>query len=274
MSVDIYDAINAFAASETGKGRRGTAVQRRRAIAVLRKLWQLWGEDEIGFHDLERLFGDSHEWRFWTDDIRLGISTTGGDVAAASVTLVHEALHLVEDMSYVDEELACRQLQLLYYPELLPPGTLFSNRRRRRVRAIITVGTGREQSLSDQSRFAARDQLVDYVINIRTYADSLEVDWVARHARDWGGLSNRWGSTKGEFLRVLGGDHDASAEQAGLIVAILESVSPTEWREVIRTAGGEDKVRRAVRFALYSNEYYGRLQSVQSSTGAPTLIGG
>jgi hypothetical protein len=53
----------------------------------------------------------------------------------------------------------------------------------------------------------------------------------------------------------LGGDHDASSEHAGLIVEILASVPPAQWHEVIRAAGGEDRLRRAVRYALYSNLY-------------------
>ncbi len=71
MSIELYDAINAFKASQTGRGNQGTTAERRCALAVVRKLWQLWGENEIGFHDLDSVFGDSHEWGIFRDDIRL-----------------------------------------------------------------------------------------------------------------------------------------------------------------------------------------------------------
>jgi hypothetical protein len=272
MSIDIYEAINAFKASQTGRGTRGTTVEQRRAHNVVRKLWQLWGENEIGFHDLNNTFGDSDEWRVFSDDIRLDNSLNGGIIASASVTLIHEAVHLVESVTYVEEELLCRGLQLLYYPELLPPGVTYYDRRGRRKTAILSVGSAREDSLKEQTKYARRNQLVDYVIGIPEYAEYLESEWVARHGRDWGGVANRLGWTKGKFLKVLGDDHSIPAEHADLIVEILESVSETQWSTVIQAAGGEANIRRATRYAVYDNDYLGRLRIVESRSGAPSLV--
>jgi hypothetical protein len=272
MAVDVYDAINAFKASHTGRGHVGTAVERRRARAIVRKLWELWGDDEIGFDDLDNLFGDSHEWGLFRDDIRVDLGSTGNNVAGVSVTIVHEAVHLLEDRSYIDEELLCRTMQLHYYHELLPPGIPYQDRRGRRKRAILHGGTARESSLRSQAELADRNQLVDYIINIREYADSLDADWVAANGRGWDGLSRRWASTKGNFLRVLGDGNTSATANARLIVEILESVTQTQWHEVIRSAGGEGEIRNAVRYAVYSPDFLPRLQRVQARPGAPVIV--
>jgi hypothetical protein len=103
MAVKLYDAINLFKASQTGRGNLGTSDQRALARSVVTKLWRLRGEDEIDFsHD--SAFGVSGGLRsLFGADVRLHDPTVGGDAASASIILVHEAVHLLIDRHYLDE---------------------------------------------------------------------------------------------------------------------------------------------------------------------------
>ena len=271
MAASIFDAFNLFLASQTGRGNLGTAAQRTLAHQVRTKIWRLLRNDEIEIAGLRSsVMGSSGGLRAFTGcDIQISDSLRD-DVAGISVTLVHEVVHEIVDLDYVDEELLCRGLQLVYYAELLPPGVAYADGRGRGQRATLTVGSARETSLRSQVAWARANQLVDYIISMSEYGNSLSIHWVRRNGRNWGGPRNRWATTLGHFLRLLADGGEAA--EAGLVVECMEAVSAGRndlWRELLRTAGGERALAEAVRRpnALYSNEYFARLQALQTRWG-------
>jgi hypothetical protein len=162
---------------------------------------------------------------------------------------------------------------LLYYAELLPPGVTYYDESRRRQVGMLRVGSVIEADLAEQARWARPDQLIDVLISrVRDYRDSLTAEWVVRNARGFGGPRNRWASTIGHYLRVLA-HPPYTSDQAGLIVELLEAAAatPANWPALVAAAGGDDTVRRAIHFALYSIPYHERLRAVQARVGGSAL---
>jgi hypothetical protein len=257
----IARAIALFMASAVSNTRLGRQ--------VLRKLIELQGESEIEFEELEARPGYTTHAK-----AREGIRSWGrADVAVneqyrrnvvrTSLELVHEAIHLIREQPYVDEEMAARNLQIDYYTEL-EGGIPFGRFRYQSARGSVP-------SLERQRQYRTRNQLVDYIINIPTYSESLEVEWVRTHIREWGNLSNRWRHTKGRYCQVLA---EEPVGNAGLVLDILESETDSGgFHHVVNWIGGGDfnrglvRVREAIRrgYALYSTSYYRRIEALQTT---------
>jgi hypothetical protein len=170
------------------------------------------------------------------------------DLAEFSVVLVHEATHHVHGRRGVmaEEELHCFELALLFYAELMPPGLTYYDARRARRAAMMRVGGRYQQELQVQEGWARRQQLLDYVLSLIAYCrESLTPEWVERNAGNWGGVRNRWASTKGLFIRQLGAGRSPNA--ARLILEIMESIdSQANYTETVTRAGGENAMRAAI----------------------------
>ncbi|MEW5958055.1 MAG: hypothetical protein AB1801_10050 [Chloroflexota bacterium] len=231
---------------------------------MLRKLIELQGESEIGFERLEQnVRAESREGlgSWGRHDVAIS-EQFRQNVIMTSLRLVHEAIHQIQEQPYVDEELAARGLQIDYYTELgagIPFGQF---------RYQVVQGTDPDLEIQRQRR--TRNQLVDHIINIRTYSESLEFEWVARHVRDWGGIANRWRHTKARWVQVLS---EQPVGSTGLILEILESeTGGGGFRHLVTWIGAGDfgqglaRIREAFRrgYALYSTPHYRRIEALQT----------
>lgn len=236
---------------------------------LLSKLIELHGEAEIGFAGLEAEPG-----YITNAEAREGIGSWGRvdiavneqyrfNVIRTSLELVHEALHHVQEEAYVDEELAARGLQIDYYTEL-KQGIPFGRFR-------YQVGGNTISSLESQRTFRARGQLVDYVMTMPGYRQSVEAAWVKNHINHWGGIKYRWRYTRARYLQVLSED---SFSNIRIILNILESESNAQgFNQLMAWVGSGDRnqglatMREAIQrsFALYAPAYFQRIQALQES---------
>jgi hypothetical protein len=288
----IYDAINVFKYSRTGQGTAvigGDAAYqeryRRLARDVVAKLWHLWSADEIAFAHLgPGLVGDSQADRRGAD-IRVSdqlepsantatytSAAQQGKLAACSCNLAHEATHLVRRIaSYPEEEVLCRTIQLFYFREL-QQGCSYQSRvaHTRCVAKFLPTTPFHHAYRSRMNRLASHD-LIDSVFNIDEYRRDLETaqtaDFIARSLTWWGGLGNRWPSTKGYYLKSLASqtDHDYASE----ILRVLESITAAQWPAARSCAGSLDRIRRrlAANNNLYNVPIDNRIVRVQDTLG-------
>ncbi len=255
MAVDtrIWEAASMFISSPTGRGQRGNPRQRSLATQVVRKLQNLISEDEIGFSNLDaNTYGVSYEGiaSWGRNDIQV-TNILRSDIAGTSIVLVHEGTHLVIDRHYVQEELDCRTLEILYFEDLAytPTRWLYQTRNGGTATSVqlnpaTLSGAPYLQGLDYQRTLLGRDQLVDYVLSMSEYSDSVRTDWVRQNFNNWGGIGNRWPSSQGVFIRRLASD--GGELNAAFIVRILLSVSHTRrdvWDYLVRMAGGLDRLR-------------------------------
>lgn len=287
----IYDAINLFKYSGTGLGttsiggdRAYQERYRRLAGDVVAKLWYLWSSDEIGFaHLSSTLVGDSSTGRHGTDirvnsliapasDSTYTSTDEQGKLAACSCNIVHEATHLVRNIaSYPEEEVLCRMIQLFYFRELRQGRSYGSRLTGTQCTARFLPTTPFYSSYQNRmNRYASRD-LIDNVVNNPEYRRDLETpetaDFVARSLGWWNGLSNRWPSTRGYYLRSLASHGDR--DYAYSILQILESILPGQWPAARSCAGDLDRIRRGLRsnYHIYGNPFTRRIESVQQRLG-------
>jgi hypothetical protein len=298
----IYDAINIFKYSPTGQQRSqvggGAEYQQRfRGLVedVLRELWRLWGRDEIGFSDMpwnEQIiqYGDSA--RRWGFDIQVNrrleptssaatyaTAQSQGILAGTSSIMVHEAAHLLREANLVEEEVACRTLELLYYEDLLAGQTYTSRVTGSRCTARLLPNSPEIQHLiaayNGRRQWHSRGQLVDHLLNdTRVYRLRLTVDFIQRSIRWWGGIRNRWLTTRGFYLNTLAAE--GRNARGDLILEILESFSNrSQWQTAKRVAGDLDQLRGALRASgwLYDLRFVGRLETVQQTTGEYLGVG-
>ncbi|MDX1389530.1 MAG: hypothetical protein R3344_10100 [Acidobacteriota bacterium] len=281
----IYDAINIFKYSPVGRGARTVGgdpeYQARYANLIERSidvLWALWSDDELGYADVgDSTFGQHKEGR-WGTDIRIsdryrpdvGAAYTNAvnqaKVAATSLILSHESIHRAHDRPYVEEEVACRTVQNLYYHDLVQ-GIRYTSR----VSGTPCVAKLESNSPALEGLLWTYDirirkhgwrQTVDLVVNNPTYGQHLDVDFVTRSANWWGGLENRWPTTRGHYLRVLAGA--GLGPHRGLMLRIFESFSgAAEWRRASTTAGSVEEIRWVMRHGLYDNDFLRRAREVE-----------
>jgi hypothetical protein len=89
----------------------------------------------------------------------------------------------------------------------------------------------------NQSDLLRKEQLVDFIFSIRTYTRKHYIwpKWIIDHLELWGGLKNRWPSTKGLYIRVLAPKYDPYFSEA--ILKIMESVDQQkDWTEMLDAA--------------------------------------
>jgi hypothetical protein len=292
----IYDAINIFKYSPTAQGARdpgGSAEYRARylrlAQSAISRLWQLWNANEIGFHDLRSddglLYGDSAERE--GHDIRLnrrlapsastntyGTELNQAKLAASSLILVHEAVHMVHDRNLVEEETMCRTLQLVYFQDLLQGRNYTSAVTNQNHVARLTPASGdlswlisSHQKLMD---WWHRGQLLDHFLGrMRSYRRGVTADFVRRSIDWWGGLRNRWLTTRGLYLRALALE---PADDAELILRILETFrNSADWQTARRMVGTENMDALCQALAgvpwLRHDNFIPRVEAVQRTIG-------
>lgn len=270
----IDDMITMFEWSRTRTGARligGSAEYQSRyqrlANRAVSRLRQLWQADEIGFADLGPSVSGEGGSRRDGCDILInrtyephydGDSRSGFDMVAernksatASLIMVHEAVHLVSGIDHgLEDEMACRTLELLYYRDLsdgfVYPSRVSGTYVSIRLGATTPVVGDLIVDLEFELEYHRRSQLVDYVVvTLPGYRDLLDTDFIARSFDWWGGIANRWMHTRGYYLRALA---TASRPRWDLILLILESVHGTgNWTKVKETAGDIAAIRRALR---------------------------
>jgi len=224
---DIRDAIQLFQYSRTAAGGG-------RAADVVRTLWRLEAANEIGFADrgAARHHGGWKEGREGPD-LQLGINyiksiPAAERLGALSLLLVHEGTHAAVDFTRLLDEMAARVLAIHYYRELAGPGVFNEANdppRPGKPFGIVRIAAGRFESFRKQSDALRREQLVDYILSIKTYRKSSYVDaqWVVDHISLWGGLVNRLPATKGTYVRALA--QSADRYHVVRILDILESIN-------------------------------------------------
>ncbi len=248
----IYDAINIFKYSPTGQGSRrvggDTAYQQRYARLIhltIEKLWMLWRQNEIGADTLGRnLYGDAairdgfdirinRSFQPDKEPATYGTARNQAKLAAFSLILVHEGIHLVHDLNVVEEEVICRTVELLYYQDLIQ-GQDYTSRvtGERGTARLMAIGSDLGALISDLNgmrRWYDRAQLIDWILSIPIYHHWLTAQFVRRSIRWWGGIGNRTPLTRGLYLNALAEDQQRA--DAALMVEILGSInSQAEWR--------------------------------------------
>jgi hypothetical protein len=160
------------------------------------------------------------------------------DVAATSLTLVHEAAHLELSRSYIEEELWCRTLAVHYLDDLAFSSAAWN---------YATYGGGRAtapklpnpashpadtiRDLAQQWFLFTGQQLLDHILLLKEYSASLTAGWIRDHFHIYGGIANRTNQTKGLYIRVLASS--GGVANARLILQILQSVpSQADWIDV------------------------------------------
>jgi hypothetical protein len=245
---DISDAIQLFQYSQTARTSG-------RAADVVRSLWSLYKRNEIGFRVLEKETRGSYQAGDPDYDLQVNRQYIDGlpakeRLAALSLEVVHEAVHDLhqmwtsapnnEDNRYLLDEMAARKLQVSYYLELSGPGVFNEANdppRPGKQWGIIRVTPDRFPAFKKQSDFIRKDQLVDYVLSIRTYTtdDYIWPKWIIDNLELWGGLKNRWPKTKGLYISVLAGIPHPYYSEA--ILKIMESVDQQkDWTEMLDKA--------------------------------------
>ena len=286
----IYDAINLFKFSTIGQGQArlgGDAAYAQRyarlAEDLVSKLWELWARDEIAFHEFERnLIGDSLANRPGAD-IRVSsriepaadpttyaLPEEQGKLAACSGNLVHEATHLVRHFgSYPEEEVLCRTIQQLYFGELVRGRDYRSRVTQNRESARYLPTTPFYGNYQSRRNRLLSGDLIDSVFSIETYRRDLEggdtAAFVARSLDWWGGLNNRWASTRGYYLRSLSGPH--GHDYGEQVLRILESISQAEWPAAKSCAGPSSRIRVALSGGRRNGQFHQRARAAQERLG-------
>ena len=296
----IYDCINLFKFSNTGRGLRviaGSAEYQNGYNQVIKdvvtKLWSLWKKDTIRFEILkERLHGQASRGgleevikitkefepkAFEKIDKRdpLG-DLIAGDygspknqerVAAASLTMVHEGAHLVRpsQVSVLEEEMLCRTLEVLYSQDLL--NGIFYRSKASGKKSLAMLGSlemhDRVREMADHLKWYQKGQLLDFILNKVGYRESLNVAFIRKSISWWDGPQKRWLSTRGMYLKTLASK--PNSRNARVALTILESIgTPSDWSKVRKFAGDVKKVQRLIRSASpLDTEYARRIQAVQ-----------
>jgi hypothetical protein len=165
--------------------------------------------------------------------------------------------------STIAEKVEVRTLAVYYFRELSGPGVFNEVADR-----LYRIRPSSLDILKEQSDYVKDDQLVDYVISVRTYRQSLTPGWIARHADDWGGLANRWADTRGRYIHVLARDDDP--DSAGLILDILETTEALpaaeqldDFATMIRRVDIDDLRQTLTRESARDKESAARIEALQ-----------
>ena len=267
---DINDAIVLFQYSNT-------AMAGGRAATVVRFLRQLQQSGEIGFADLGRptLHGTWLQGRAGFD---LQLNTNyleslpaANRLGALSLLLVHEGTHAAVNFTRLLDELAARVLPIHYYRELSGPGVFNEANdppRPGKPRGVIHVAPAQFPSFRRQSEALRRQQLIDFILAIRTYTRSSYIDpqWIMDHLTHWGGIANRLPGTKGLYVRILAESFDRY--YVAPILDILDSVrSREEWNAVMAAAGSLRTLQIALEDMTTTPAASGRLAALQRRWG-------
>jgi len=204
---DISDAIVLFQFSQTA--RVGG-----RASDVLRRLWNLFKSNEIGFRiQAKKSTRGSFTAGQAGPDLEVNPQYIDAlpakeRLAALSLVIVHEGVHAAVQFADLYSEIAARMLPIQYYRELSGPG-VFNEAddppRPGKQYGIIRIMPGRFPEFRAQSDALGKDQLIDYILSNSTYTTPqyITAQWIIDNLQSWRGLKNRWPSTKGLYIRIL-----------------------------------------------------------------------
>lgn len=228
----IEEAVVAFEKSRTGGSATG--------LAVASKLREYVRKDAIFYDPLTpTMYGSSRDYLFG-QDIKVNEGFRG-NLGGTSLVLAHEGVHRVKNTSSLGEELACFELQDDYYTELLSGVTFTSPISKASITARLAPGNFPEAI--DVHQWRSKDQLIDFILTRGRYAETLSSGWIQANITNWRGLGNRWATTKGHYVRVLGSD----VRYGQAILDILTSIKqPAEWKEMMRVAGNLGRARQAL----------------------------
>jgi hypothetical protein len=246
---DISDAIVLFQFSQTA--RVGG-----RASDVLRRLWNLFKSNEIGFRiQAKKSTRGSFTAGQAGPDLEVNPQYIDAlpakeRLAALSLVIVHEGVHAAVQFADLYSEIAARMLPIQYYRELSGPG-VFNEAddppRPGKQYGIIRIMPGRFPEFRAQSDALGKDQLIDYILSNSTYTTPqyITAQWIIDNLQSWRGLKNRWPSTKGLYIRILAKKFDPYYSEA--ILKIMESVERREdWTEMLDGAGALHTLQLAI----------------------------
>ncbi len=131
MDSTIWNAVSMFIASPAGRSQRGTVHQRSLAKRVVQALKHEIHQDDIKYSDNmpNKRLGNVILFEK-SDNIIITLkSSLKNDMAATSLLLVHEALHI--DHHSITEELDARRLTILYFQNLINTSWLYHTKVRR-----------------------------------------------------------------------------------------------------------------------------------------------
>lgn len=263
---DIRDAITLFQYSKTAAMGRGPSV-----LATLQNLFK---DDEVGFHAMRRktLRGQYLKGR---DGYDLQVNpeflmhlAPRERLAALSLVLVHEATHATVDFRKLYDELAARLLPVAYYRELSGAG-VYNEAADPPVpgkpSGIIRISQVSFPEFQAQSDALKKDQLIDYILDNDTYTDSDYIDeqWVFENLTNWGGIGNRWPSTKALYINQIDTSYDPRV--AGVILTILESVKTHgEWTKVYDAIDSHRDLRHVLHQAKRNPQIAARIAALEA----------
>jgi hypothetical protein len=279
--VSLSEAISLFDNSDTARGAKGSVG--KWPLVIVEKLRYLHAVDEVGFVLPDKKKRATQKGSYLENrsgaDLRINPDylkrlPEKHRLAALSLVLVHEGTHAIFDWSdgrRLFEELMARKVPIYYYRELLGPG-------------VVNILTGKRvwlgssdamPHLEEQSRLLEREQLVDYTLDIGSYQKDSYLDekWIKDNLGLWGGLGNRWASTRRlyvtKLLPVASDPYYAVA-----ILEILESIQTNEeWKgmiEAIKKKSRDGSLRTlqiGFEGLLGSKAHTGRIASLQRKWG-------
>jgi hypothetical protein len=241
--VSISEAIALFDHSETARGSKGAVG--KWPMRVIERLRYLHDTDEIGFENLPaKIIGG---WGGHQDGFDLALSRAYVQrlpererLPFVSLVLVHEGVHATDVLGYnwIYDEMMGRKLSIYYYRELAGPGVV-------NVLTGERVGVGKSdifEQFREMDEYMKKDQLVDYVLYIPLYTgpEYLDKDWIVDNFNNWGGMKNRWASTRRlyarKLLRAARGEPKPALDPyyAVRLLGILESIEErAEWDDMI-----------------------------------------
>lgn len=295
----ICDAIRVFERSQTGRGFRSISSakqqqqgddiydQKYRDLAkdLTEKLWGLWAADEIGYHQHGTLRGSAAPrkgydvrvtYRLKPDPAKYETPENQAKVAGTSLLIVHEATPMVRRYPYVEEEVLCRNLETVFYHDLLAGVDYDSQVTGKVLGACISAGTSLviqelRAEMNDDIKQLRDGRMIDTVMDMQTYRDSLEASFIRRSIDWWGGAENRLPATRGYYLNTL--STDTSGDTPGNIEAVLKILDSiragADWDAAARTlaVGTLDKIRTLLTHSKLTEQHAYRMFKIQNLTG-------
>lgn len=244
--VSMAEAVALFGGSQTATGGKGAVA--RWPQRVLEKLRYLSDTEEIGFvlpASREKRQINRGSWKEGRNGYDLRVNPEylkrlpeKDRLAAVSVVLVHEGTHAVlgDSVPSLHEELLARKVPIYYYRELVGQGVVNPWTGHR-----VWLGSSHGvEHLREQSRYVDRDQLVDHTLAVRTYHKLLDAKWIKDSKDLWGGLRNRWPSTRRLYVRTL---LPVAADPyfGAVLLEVLESIeSRPEWEAMLSAVKHEN----------------------------------
>lgn len=250
-TVDFTEAITLYQFSNTAKaGRSGPR--------IVARLWDLLKQNEIGYRKPKRsTVRGSFLANRASFDLRINPGYIDGlpdgqRLAAVSLLMVHEGVHASLGISDdIMDELQARKQSILYYRELLGPGVFNEHADvpmpgRPSRGTIVKIPPGSFSVFKEQSEHLNREQLIDYLFDIKSYRNKfLKPKWIVDHLALWGGINNRQAETKGRYIKRLAATYDAY--YAGPILDIMMSVkTKADWDKMMAKAGSVNTIQLAL----------------------------